>query len=599
MAHPSASSLSYLGIMSTGAMMNNEGFAPATQEITNILGVTANSILTNVTSARIKTAARANIYPETQAAMRTLGNRDISGSGAFTNSCPEVYSSSVGTGSALDKLSAHTALMFGNSPLQMAQTFQIADSLVSTSAQMAPILYAANSNVSFGIMPGLDKLQYPANGVFPKYLGRGYSTLQDVVTNGISAMVSPPTAENIQLLATDFKNLGNALSLDNKANFGNPGQLIASVAIMGGLGASGIDAGLAGIGINIATIYNPADPAYNELMAEVLAGITSKHHLMSVQAMLGSNISNMTSLLDYFDIDKVFINSKDVKTFKSFAELRTILLAIELGRIETTAELGDYIATVGTVVLPTISNTTQFINRTYTDIVSEKFIGGTGQYGSITFTDMIGTLGGVGISDQVAAYNAAMNRLYTAGELTALAARIDQLNAGLDGDYTTTDVVSGDGGPVTVYTITDPNGGTYGPDTAAAVYSSFVNSKIGQIEAALADIMSRANVNADIDITVNNWIAIYKKVYTEKDFQSRIDMNYANRTNYPDIAYYFVSGLRSAFYDAEKLSIITAMITQSIKNGSLGGEYFRAYMAELQNRDVADAYDIRWRAELH
>ena len=299
----------------------------------------------------------------------------------------------------------------------------------------------------------------------------------------------------------------------------------------------------------------------------------------------------MTSLLDYFYMDKVFVNSKDVITFKSFAELGTILLAIELGTIATTADLGNYMAAIGTVSLPTINNTTRFINSTYTNTMSTNFIGGSGEYGSITFTDMIGTLGGIGISDQSDLYNAAMNRLHTAGELTVLAARIDQLNDGLDDAYTT--------GTDPNYTITDPNGVTHGPGTLAEVYSSFVNSKISQIEEALANIMSRANVNPDIDIAIANWSDIYKKVYTEKDFQSRIDMNYANRTSYPDLAYYFVSGLRSSFTDAGKLSIIDAMITQSIKNGSLGGEYFRAYMAELRNRNIADAYDIRWRAELH
>ena len=40
------------------------------------------------------------------------------------------------------------------------------------------------------------------------------------------------------------------------------------------------------------------------------------------------------------------------------------------------------------------------------------------------------------------------------------------------------------------------------------------------------------------------------------------------------------------------------MVDQAIRDGDVGGEYFRAYIKELENKIVADRYDIRWRAEL-
>ena len=39
------------------------------------------------------------------------------------------------------------------------------------------------------------------------------------------------------------------------------------------------------------------------------------------------------------------------------------------------------------------------------------------------------------------------------------------------------------------------------------------------------------------------------------------------------------------------------MIDQAVKDGDIGGEYLRAYIKELENKEAANIYDIRWRAE--
>ena len=75
-------------------------------------------------------------------------------------------------------------------------------------------------------------------------------------------------------------------------------------------------------------------------------------------------------------------------------------------------------------------------------------------------------------------------------------------------------------------------------------------------------------------------------------------MNYDIRTNFSDNALNFVSGLRGTIEEDDKKAVIVGMINQAIADGDVGGEYFRAYLKELENKIVADIYDIRWRAEL-
>ena len=124
------------------------------------------------------------------------------------------------------------------------------------------------------------------------------------------------------------------------------------------------------------------------------------------------------------------------------------------------------------------------------------------------------------------------------------------------------------------------------------------NAKIGQIETACANLMSRRNVNDDIQVAIDNWNPIFKKIFDEKDFlKSRIDMNYDIRTDFSDNALNFITGLRGTIESDDKKAIITGMIDQAIRDGDIGGEYLRAYIKELENKEASNIYDIRWRAE--
>ena len=582
MAYASTSPISYLGTMAVGAMEDNAGFAPATKEISALTKAEASGHIQLAATAR-----QATNQPDSDA-IDTLCNRDISGSGAFTGTVPSDYTSTVGTGMAMDRLNAHANLMFGTGPIQMAQTFFIVEGFTQTSERLAPTLNKLNEGVEFGKFPNLDSLVYPSNGVFPNYLGSGYQDYQAVATNGISSLVTTPTKANFELLASDLVNLGSTFSIADIANFANPGQVVAALNNADAMTASGLNVVLAAVGIDPSTIYNLGDSTYNVLMQEVLNAVNVPELVSNSQTLLDSNISDMQSLGDFTDFNKIFVNSKDVIAFSTIKEFRAKLQALELGRIETVAQLASYIGSVEPVTLPTIDNAKDFVKRDYVDSVIAKFLGGTGTYNSITLQDMIGILGGVGVSTPASNYRTAIKALFDAGELNDIRSRISELTAGLNGSYTT--VV--DPGPPEIISISDPF-----DSSIHASYASFQANKIGHIEAACAALMSRRNVNADIQTAIDSWRAISKKVFDEKDFQSRIDMNYDIRTNFSDNANNFVQGLRGTINERGKGPIINGLVNQAVLDGDVGGEYLRAYIKELENKAVADTFDIRWRAE--
>lgn len=581
MAYGSSSSISYLGSMATGALEDGKGLTEGTKELVALTKAAANGLVGITSNAR-----NATNQPDS-GAIDTLGNRDISGFGAFTGVVPSTYTSTVGTGLGMDRISAHVNLMFGTSPIQMAQTFFIANSLVASSKRVAPSLLQLRNGIEFGKLPNADSLEYPEDGVFPYYLGEGYPDLQAVVTNGVSTLVTDPSQENFTLLAQDITNLGTVFNLQDIANFGNPGQVIQALNTKDAVAVTGLDQVLAGVGIDPSAIFNIADPQYNVLVQQILDMITVPALLTNAQSLLVTNI-DLEKLGDYTDFDKIFKNSKDVITFSSMEEFRLKLQAIELGRMENLTQLANYINRVTTVDLPTIENATNFVKRDYIDSLVAKFLGGSGPNENITLVDMIGSLGAVGLTTPASNYRTAINNLYTAGEFTALQTHITQLASGLNGAFTS--------GSVGNLTLADPDGPSIGP--VADPYPSFQANKIGQIETDCANLMSRRNVNSDIQTAIDNWNIIFKKIFDEKDFQSRIDMNYDIRTNFSDNALNFIMGLRGTINEDDKKSIITGMINQAIKDGDVGGEYLRAYLKELENKEVANDFDIRWRAEL-
>ena len=580
MAYGSSTTISYLGTMAAGAMADGKGFATATQDIAARTNQAANShIQTTVSAVNATNASPATIY--------SMGYGDAHGNGAFTGVVPQGYVSSVGSNTGMAGLHAHATLMFGANPLQMAQTFFAAEGLVSISEDLAPSLSKLNTGIEFGKFPNADSLVYPAGGVFPNYLGSGYPDYQAVVTNGISTLVTAASVANFQLLASDLTNLGEAFDISNIADFGNPGQVVAALDTAGGLSATGLDVALAQVGIDPGKIYNLGLDTYNVIMQTILNSVTTPELINNAQTLLGTAITNMTSLGDYTNFDKIFVNSRDIISFSTMAEFKTKLQALELGRIETVAQLAAYINSVEPASLPIIGNNTNFVVTSYVDDMIAKFLGGTGLYGAITLSDMIGIMGGVVVRGYATQYQNAMNNLYAAGTLTALRARMDELVAGLNGDYTT--------GTTPNFIITDPNGGaTYGPSDPPD-YAGFQAAKITQIEAACAAIISGGGM--DVQTAIDSWLAIFKKVRDEKDFQSRVDMGYSIRTNLIDNAYSFVTGLRGTMDQYDKAAIINGMVNEAVRQGDVGGEYMRAYIKELENKQVADDYDIRWRAE--
>ncbi len=584
MAYGSSSSISYLGAQATGAMASGSGFRQATGSLIDKIHVVAGGLIPSVKNIKQHT------NQPNESELNVFGAGDAHGSGAFTGTVSSFYAGSrVGTGFGMDRLSAHASLMFGSSPIQMAQTFYAAQGFVSNSKTLAPVLQKLRDGIYFGKFPNLDSLTYPSDGVFPTYLGSAIPDYQAVVTNGISTLVRPATKANFELLARDLVNLGSAYDMTDMSTFGNPGQVVRAVQRASGMTSTGLDTVLASVRIDPDAIFDLGDESYNVIMQAVLEAVNVSELVENAQTLLGSNL-DIDNLGGYTDFDKIFVNSKAVLTFKNMDQFKEKVQALELGRIETVAEFAAYINTIEPATLPNIGTGSDFVNPAYINEMVATFLGGTGEYDAVTMEDMIGILGAVGITDAAANYRTAMTALHNAGVFSTLKTQISQWHSTLtlaptgpdgDGDYTITDgTITGEGGSI------------------SATYADYQTNKIAQINGSLAAIYALRTTNTNVNLAINSWRSIMKKINDEKEFQTRVDMNYGIRTNFKDNAFTFVRGLRGTINNDAKKAIIVGMIDEAILLGDTGAEYMRAYVAELENKLRADDFDVRWRAEL-
>ena len=217
--------------------------------------------------------------------------------------------------------------------------------------------------------------------------------------------------------------------------------------------------------------------------------------------------------------------------------------------------------------------------------ITSNFLGGSGANGGILTSDLMGSVGGIGLTAQFASYKDAIDSIDTAGGFSAVNSLHSQLTAGINGDYL--DVI---GDPETSTDITDPFDSSVYTDL-----DSFVQAKQTQIEGAIQAVATACPT--ETAVAQGRYGDMQRKVYQEKLHAGKTDLQLELRDERPDNAYHFVSSMQDRASRSDVIAIVEGMQDQAVNNGDIYGEYWRAYTAESKNRNRADEYNIRWRGE--
>lgn len=524
--------------------------------------------------------ALANLTSTVGGSLSSFGS-GIAG-GALSNGIGGAFSS-IGGGTFTDALGSHAGSLMGSGPLQAMQTFNAAESFSGVSQGLAGSLQGVMGGVNFGQAVSSLTSTLPSGGDFGNFLGSSIGDLQGMVTNGLSSLTS--VVGDMPNFAGELSSLGSSFDLGNLTEFGNPGQLIQQISAKGGLDVTGLTSALSEVGLGDVSISSLSNPIFNAELTDALGFIENPQMLANAQNLLGSSVPNLDSLADFTNMAKVMPASFDSIPFDDFSQLGEHLQGVELGSLANTSELGGLLNSVTTVDLPTIMNTTQVMDTNALSNITSNFLGGSGAHGGILTSDVMGTLGGIGLTGPFAGYKDAISTIDADGGFSSVNALYSQMSAGINGDYL--DVV---GDFVASTEITDPADSSVHEDL-----DSFVKGKSEQIESAIAAVASA--YPTETAVAESNYNDMQRKVYQEQLHAGKTDLGLELRDNNPQNAYHFVTSHQDRSSKSDVIAIVEGMQDHAIDNGDVFGEHWRAYTAENKNRNNADAYNIRWRGE--
>jgi len=212
--------------------------------------------------------------------------------------------------------------------------------------------------------------------------------------------------------AGDLSNLGSSFDLGDISNFGNLGQVADNLLKNGAGDITGLTQAFTEVNFDaFGDVVNLSSPEFNDVLGNAMSRITNPEMIANAQKMLGSNIPNLTSMADFGDLSKILPKSFNNIIPNNFDEFRTELQSIDLGTMSTPKQFGDLLTNLKMTDLPNISEVTSVLDDDAALQVAAKFLGGTGMNGSVSVSDIMGTVGGIGINTESIIYKAAMEGL--------------------------------------------------------------------------------------------------------------------------------------------------------------------------------------------
>ena len=514
----------------------------------------------------------------------SIGSAFDLGSGSITGLLGTGFES-IGGQSFADGLANHAGELFGSSSLQAIQSMAGAEAFSAMSMDIAgPVANALTGQ--FGAAASSITKALPIDGNFGNFLGSAIPDMNAMVTNGLTNFMPNNQIANF---AGDMENLGSAFDMGDMANFGNPGQVVGNLINQGAGGITGIDAALSQVGFDSNAVANLGSSQYNDILNDAMSRITNPEMIVNAQAMLGTNIPNMTSMADFTNLSKIMPASFASMVPDTIEQFRDEIRAVDIGSISRPKDFGGLISNLQAVDLNIIKDYTDVIDPEAAAEIASSFLGGTGMNNSVSVTDIMGSVGGVGIKVPATAYAKAMNEMSELGAFTEFNTINAQLQAGIAGSYTSGSKV------YDTDVITDPAGIIH------ETLDSFVAAKKGQLEAAVADIASGAS-GASAEVwsgafgkAKSSFTSMQNKILSEDVHAAKTDLHLEFRNESPDNAYQFIAGLTQKVADSANLALIQGMNEAEVSTNKFK-EYMKGAIAEAQNINEYDKFGILPRA---
>lgn len=500
-----------------------------------------------------------DVTPTLVGQMNTLANNREFGSGAFTAVVPGPHTATLGSGALHEGFRAYTANLHGGNSIKAVALIDNAKSVALISEQMYPT-FAEARKVNFGVDPSVEKLDLNSFDQDQWYLGKEFNNPIDLVTNGYTYLVVD--SSDLPTLGQDFLALGSAFNLINPMTFGNPGQLIQACYTADIAVAIGMPIALANVGLGSVAFDDLDLPIYNDACKQALAQLETPEILDVVKRMLEVTNTQIETLSDFTVYEKILPNHS-VLHDDTLEEFQQRLQELEYGEWQTAGEFGTFLGNVSVPNMPTRGNEAAVCNENMLNEIESSYLY---RGGAFTLNDLIGSVGGIGVSENVDAYVEATNALWDNGTLDTLRTLYQNLIDASEATYTT-------------------------PDEKG----SFVLDALNAIADETAALHSKENINATITTAIESYIAIAAKTTQEKAILDRgFNLYLADRTNDKQNVALWATNLVSFLDVPSDMDLIEGMATAAVDSGDALGEYLLSAISEARNIDYISAAHVRY-----
>jgi hypothetical protein len=233
-------------------------------------------------------------------------------------------------------------------------------------------------------------------------IGLTVTDFKSVISNGLSTVFG--SQANIAILSSALRNLGTAYDITQPGKMDDPAVFIANLQRQGLLPAGFITVD------NEDNLLN----ALSQISGTTLQAIINQTKIVLPEPLAVTNLSQLLELPMVFPMEAVAVVPDN-----SMAGLANELLNLG-GRFKSFAELADVIASIEIPDIPYLNAyTTPVPSAEYTRLTA-KLGTGSGPYTNPLITDMLGTVAGVGVTDNLTTVSSALTQTLTYSSATAL-----------------------------------------------------------------------------------------------------------------------------------------------------------------------------------
>lgn len=395
-------------------------------------------------------------------------------------------------------------------------------------------------------------------------LGPTFEDMDGLTTGGWSNV-----SDDIATFGTDLTATGRLLDFSNIENFGRPSALLTNIKKVGN-GFVGFETQLLANGIGSLTLSKIGGKYYTVSWEEEKRIYTAMTQVTGDQLQLILDVLLVTTkdivyLSDLLDITKIFPNSYtqlkspaqsgNIPIFGSNETLDPAFqdINIELGRVtgsliadSSTAfslsvrqiknikklDVVDTASTISTLEtnsgLSAVNGLTSPLGPGVENYFTSTFGTGTGPNGTFVLADMIGTIAGIGVTDNLIAVNGFLQELDDAG-------LIDPLSNSTDGVFQVMlNTIAGDYGPAMPGDPVIIPGGLPGAGTYTDKDDAFTTAGTGLI-AALETEYNALIAGRSAEVTTANgyWTSIYNKLSSEQTNLVKADVTLGSTPSGP------------------------------------------------------------------